>query len=361
MCSAPSARANGVSLPTPPPSTNRTRGSLSVATASTPASFSGWASCAAPTTRTRKQAGAGLVDAGGPGDGGDAGRERDGALGFGRLGLPSRSRRRRACAGAVGQQAHGQLERGVRVDLVGRGQAFDGDVALVARAAPACGRRRARRGRRRARRRRAASPLVASPSEISSRRGMPAGSKRPVPRPIASARSVAAPPGASKRVDRVARRPSAGGAGATTSSGVAAKRTTRTGMRAAEACVGAGACSSLRTQGARRREVAVGDAVGDVDQRDRRDGAGVAPHRRLRERERQRRPSTSVRSTACAMRSPRVKSPSDAARHEEQRGRDREQPEPARARRARACSSAMLGSDERARHGRGHDQTVHRR
>ena len=138
-------------------------------------------------------------------------------------GSPPPSRRTRASAGAIGEQADVDAERGARADVVGRGQADDRDVAALV-GGQRSARKAARRDRAGARRSRQDRRASGRRREISRRRGIAVASTRPAPNPAASARSVAAPAGGGRRAIA-----GAFGSKAATSSARAAKRTTRGG------------------------------------------------------------------------------------------------------------------------------------
>ncbi len=291
-------------------------------------------------------AGARLLDAGGPADGGHAGRDGDGLLGVGRAGLAVALQAQARLAGAVGEQAHGQLEGSVRADLVGGAEAVDGDVALTARAAQGVhvDAHAARGGTLGGGQRVAVGGLSVGDHQEARDAGR-------IEEALAEAhgeREVGG--GAAGRVearDGVARWLAGGGRDL---GGCRAEAHDAHRDRAAQHG-GRGRLLQLAHQRARRGQVGVGDAVGDVDERDLRHGAGVAPHGRLRQRQRE---AADDQRAQGGLRDP-LAAREIAQRRErdgEQRGRRREQPEPA--------GRAELQAAQERENGGGH-QAVHRR
>ena len=276
MCSAASARANDPDAPGVAFEARATRGSRSVAIASTPSSFSGWRSPPAAVARTCSVAVPGSVMRTVNVDGRRAGRERDRLLGLvdhdvriaGAVEADAR------LGGAIGEQADVDPERAC---ARGRRRARSAPTTATSPRS-SDGSASAYSGVPRSRRRSAVatrSPRVGTPSEISSRRGIAVASTRPAPKPTASARSVAAPAGGGRRAI-------AGAAGR--GADLLGARGEADHARRRIAALGGGA--GQRGDGlVRERQRAVGDAVGDVDQRHRRDGARGAAQRRAGQRD----------------------------------------------------------------------------
>ena len=247
MCSAASARANDPARP-PASLPGRARAaSRSVAIASTPSSFSGWRS---PPVRGRAARAASLV----PGSVmRTVNASRSSAPGAERRAVCSGSSMRDVrIAGAVQPDARlGRPDRRAGARRPGTACAArtsSGAVSSTTATSPALvGRqRRARtaacRDRAAARRPRPDRRASATPSEISSRRGMAVASTSPAPKLTASAMSVAAPAGGGRRAMPAAgrrRRPP--------------RRARRSGRRAARGSPRSAAARAERGDGLRPR------------------------------------------------------------------------------------------------------------